>query len=126
MKDNSKFDLERLKLTAETVHLGRQLPRESAKILKRRQHFVQVPLVWLERLRGASGKTFEIALHLQYLDWTHHGCPFTLAHGMLGIDGIPRGSKWRLLLELERRGIILIERRNGKSPRITMIDLHRN
>ena len=43
-----------------------------------------------------------------------------LANGMLKIDGVSRASKWRALAELERRGLISIERRSRKSPLITV------
>ena len=62
------------------------------KILKRREHFIKVPFNWLERLEGASGKAHSMALHLLYRHWKAQGQPFTLANGMLKIDGIGRTS----------------------------------
>ena len=90
------------------------------KVAKRREHFIKVPFEWLERLDGASGKAFVLALHLLYLDWKAKGAPIKLANGMLKIDGVSRASKWRALAELERRGLISIERRSRKSPLITV------
>jgi hypothetical protein len=88
------------------------------KIQRRRQQFVQVPWVWVERLGGASGRTIELALHLLYLHWKGDGKPIKLANGMLQIDGISRHAKWDALAALEQRGLISIERRKGKSPAI--------
>jgi len=51
-----------------------------------------------------------------HLHWKHHGEPFKLANGMLDYDGVSRYSKWRALNELERRGLISVERRQRKSP----------
>ena len=90
------------------------------KVAKRRQHFIMVPFGWLELLDGASGKAYALALHLLYLDWKAKGAPIRLANGMLKIDGVSRASKWRALAELERRGLISIERRSRKSPLITV------
>jgi hypothetical protein len=109
------FDLDKLRLPE--VQVGTPTPR---KIARRREHFVQVPFSWLERLNGASGKAHSLALHLLYLNWRNKGRTFTLANGMLKIDGISRASKWRALAELERRGLISIGRRRRKSPDITV------
>jgi hypothetical protein len=91
-----------------------------SKILKRRAHFIRVPFGWLERLNGASGKAYSMALHLLYRHWRANGRPFTLSNGMLKIDGIGRTSKWRALTELEGLGLVSIERRPRKSPAITV------
>ena len=40
---------------------------------KREGHFIQVPLLWLEKLDGASGQTYKLALHLAYLSWREKG-----------------------------------------------------
>jgi hypothetical protein len=90
------------------------------KIAKRRGHFVKVPFEWLERLSGARGQVYALALHLLYLSWKAKGSPVKLANGMLKIDGIGRGAKWRALAELERRGLITIQRRPRKSPLVTV------
>jgi len=111
------FELEALRLSPDQVRI---IP--PPKICKRRQHFIQVPFVWLERLDGAAGKTYAVALHLRYLHWRHNGRPFSLANGMLKIDGIGRHSKWRGLTDLERRGLICLKRRPGRSPIITVQD----
>jgi len=42
-------------------------------------------------------------------------------NGMLGIDGVSRRSKWRALNDLERRGLITVERRPGRSPIVRLL-----
>jgi hypothetical protein len=94
-------------------------PHVPAKIRKRREQFVQVPMWWVERLGElplATGATHLVAIHILHLDWKHHGKPFKLPNGMLKYDGIGRHSKWRALTDLERRGLIVVERRSSKSP----------
>jgi hypothetical protein len=120
MKADDAFDMENLRLVERSW-----TPR---KIAKRREHFVQVPFEWLGRLNGAGGQVYALALHLLYLHWKGKGAPIKLATGMLKIDGIGRSSKWRALVELERRGLISIRRRPKKSPLITINytpDMHR-
>ena len=91
-----------------------------AKIQKRRKKFIMVPLGWVEKLEGCSGHTYHVALHLLYLHWTSHGKPIQVANGMLRYDGVSRRSKWRALTQLEQRGLIIIERRNRRSPIIRL------
>ena len=110
-------DLKQHRWTAETQALVESrvafVPR---KIQKRRRQFVKVPWVWIERLQGAGGQTYRVALCLLYLHWKGRGGPVRLANGMLGLDGVSRQSKWKALANLERRGLIVVEHRPRKSP----------
>jgi hypothetical protein len=99
-------------------------PHVPAKIRKRREQFVQVPMWWIEKLGEsplATGATHQVACYLCHLDWKHRGKPFNLPNGMLKYDGISRQSKWRALADLERRKLIIVERRRRKSPIIRMM-----
>jgi hypothetical protein len=116
MTNNDPFDLNNLKLDPE-IWPERQAvtPR---KIERRREHFVMVPWTWVEALSGASGQSWHLAMHLLYLHWKGKDAPIKLANGMLRVDGITRWSKWRALDDLERRGLITVERRPNRSPLI--------
>jgi hypothetical protein len=118
--DDDPFDLANLRLPRDRVQT---VTRTSRKIAKRREHFVRLPFGWIERLAGASGQTWHLAMHLLYSHWKGAGKPIKLANGMLQIDGISRATKWRALVKLESRGLIAIERRSGKSPLIHVHDL---
>jgi hypothetical protein len=50
------------------------------------------------------------------LHWKGNGAPIKLSNGMLEIDGISRQAKWRALTDLERLGLIQVERRPNRSP----------
>lgn len=108
------FDIKKLALTDEQVRA--RLAVVPRKIQKRRQHFVQVPWVWIEKLAGAHGQTYRVALALLYLHWKGKGEPIKLANGMLEIDGVSRRSKWRALNDLEHRDLIAVERRPRRAP----------
>ena len=87
----------------------------------RRRHFVQVPLTWVERLaHSSSANTYRVALHLLYRHWKNGAQPFLLGNRLLEMEGVSRFAKWRALRELERLGLISIERRRRQSPRITV------
>jgi hypothetical protein len=116
-EDSDPFDLDKLRLPDQILG-PTPTPR---KIAKRREHFVMVPFEWLERLNGAEGSAYAVALHLLYLNWKGRGGPVKLANGMLKINGINRWSKKRALEDLERRGLITVERRPRKSPIIRLI-----
>lgn len=106
----------------EGVILERRVPPGQHK--RRQRHFIIMPMAWFERLAGASGQTYRLALVLIYLSWRKRGESFALANGRLAeIDGVLRHSKWRALTELERRGLIAIERRSRRSPIITLLYL---
>jgi hypothetical protein len=112
MTGGDPFDLENLRLRAE---LREQLITPK-KIRKRREQFVVVPWTWIERLKGADGQTYRVAMYLLHLHWKGNGCPIKLANGMLTMDGVPRETKRRALQDLERRGLIAVERYPRKSP----------
>jgi hypothetical protein len=118
---DSYSDLRRCRLPDGMVVLERRavIPRA---LQRRRRHFISVPMVWFERLAGASGQTYRVALCLLYLGWRARGEPIQLANGLLQVDDVSRHSKWRALDELERRGLVVIERRPRRSPIIKLLN----
>ena len=123
--DDPYADLKRHRLTPETrAMIERRVAFVPRRISKRQQHFVQVPWSWVERLDGATGRTHDVALHLLYLHWKGHKRPVKLPNGMLKMDGISRQSKWRALRALEKRGLIVVECRQRKSPIVRLKLFH--
>jgi hypothetical protein len=119
-EDDPYADLKQHRWTPEMeAALGRAVVPK--KIRKRREHFVKVPWTWIERLAGASGQTYRVALCLLYQHWKGGGGPINLANGMLLLDGVTRYSKWKALGDLERRGLITVERRRRRSPIVRVI-----
>jgi hypothetical protein len=111
---NNHFDFENYKLPPEIL-----LGRAPAKIQKRRDNFVKLPMWWLEKLRGCnSASTFQVAWCLLYLAFRARGRPFELSNGMLRYYSVSPRSKWRALDALERRGLITVGRRSRKSPTV--------
>jgi hypothetical protein len=110
---NDHFDFENYKLPPEML-----IGKAPAKIQKRRDNFVKLPMWWLEKLRGCnSASTFQVAWCLLYLNYRNRGRPFKLPNGMLGYYGVSPRSKWRALDDLGRHGLIaVVERRLRKSP----------
>jgi len=90
-----------------------------AKIGKRREQFVKLPMWWYEKLANPipeSRCTCLVAIYLLHLNWKGGGKPFKLANGMLKYDGVSHDTKLRALKDLERRGLISVEWQERKSP----------
>ncbi len=118
MDDDPYADLKQHALTPEAVVERRVVP---AKIQRRRQQFVRVPWTWIERLSGARHiSTYRVAMYVLHLHWKRGGQPFPLANGMLAEDGVSRYRKRDALRELEQLGLITVDRRQRKSPLVTV------
>jgi hypothetical protein len=118
----SSFHPDNLRMEANEVRAV--VPR---KIKQRHEHFIQVPGIWKERLTKVKYiSTYRVALHILMRDFETRGKPFTLSNGALALENVPRWEKARALSELEAAGLIMIERRNRKSPQITVLRTGRN
>lgn len=117
------FDLEKLRLPA--------APLSPTEVGVRVEHprprkglFVKVPLEWAHRLDSARFvATSKVALHLLHEGFKAHGHGnnIRLANGVLALKGVTPGQKWRALAELERLGLVSVEHRPRKSPKITLL-----
>jgi hypothetical protein len=118
MDDDPYADLKQHRLTPEKLAQLAVVPRQ---IKRRRQQFVMVPWVWAEKLATVRYiATYRVALHVLYRHWKGRGEPFTLSNGAMLMEGVERRAKWRALRELEGLGLIIIERRRRRTPRITI------
>ena len=111
-------DVKQHRLTPETlafINAARRPAFEPHKIRHKKQKFVQVPWQWLERLEGASGKTYQLALQLLWLNWRYNEGEIRLSNKFAGRLG-HRQTKYRALVDLERRGLITIHHRHRRSP----------
>jgi len=115
--DDDPYLLDRLRLPDGIIARRAVVPE---KVRKRREHFVRVPWPWIERLDGATGHTYRVALCLLYLHWKGKGEPVKLGNSVLEMDGVSRYSKWRALNDLEHRKLIAVERRPKRQPIIRL------
>ena len=117
MKDDADFDPDRLRIDA--TEMRAVVPK---KIQERRKGFTKVPGWWQQQLiKTRHIATYRTALHVLRRHWENSGEPFTLSNGAMVLEGVSRWRKWEGLVELERLGLITIERRKRKSPRITVL-----
>jgi hypothetical protein len=88
-----------------------------------RGQFVRVPLMWVNQLKAARCiGSYRLALHLLFQHWKSGSTPIKLSTAVLAKLGLgSRKTKRRALLELERLGLISVERRPKKSPTVTIL-----
>jgi DNA-binding FadR family transcriptional regulator len=81
-----------------------------------------VPGPWVELLVSARHiSTYRVALYLLHRNWKEGGRSSPLANGVVEEYGVSRRQKWEALRELERLGLVQVERRPRKSPLVTVI-----
>jgi DNA-binding FadR family transcriptional regulator len=59
---------------------------------------------------------------LQHVAWQTNSATFPLSNSVLAKYGVTREVKRRALAALESSGLILVERRHGRAPVVTLID----
>jgi hypothetical protein len=110
------LDLSRLQIGAEQFQ-PQAKPRRKLKKWQRR--YVQVPWSWVERLQSAKRvSTYRLALLLLYEAWKNGDKPLALSNVLAAEVGLSRQAKWLGLRELEKVGLVRIERHKGRAPRL--------
>jgi hypothetical protein len=108
----------------EPYHVRRLRELEAAAPVKRKKKtepFVQVPLWWIEAAAKATKSPKTILLvELLRLRWKTGRSTFPLPNARLQRLGVSRKTKRRMLLDLERAGMIVVERRSRKTPIVTL------
>jgi hypothetical protein len=95
------------------------VPKPSASRPKKK-YFVRVPGSWVHRLQPVKRVvTYQLALFLLYEHWRSGGCPIRLTGTVAAKLGISRDGKKRALTELERLGLVMVERHPRKAPLVT-------
>jgi hypothetical protein len=88
---------------------------------RRRERFVIVPELWVERLEGTRHvSTYRVALRVLERNRQRKGQPFPLPNN---IAGVSRWAKSTALKDLEKAGLVRLERRERKSPVVTAVML---
>jgi|SRR6476620_759105 hypothetical protein len=92
---------------------------KAAKVKKWRRHYVRVPWFWVERLRLARRTvTYQLAYLVVYEHWRSGGRPIVLSNLMAAAEGLSKRSKSNALADLERLGLIKLERHRRRAPRV--------
>jgi hypothetical protein len=91
---------------------------------KKAEPFVKVPLWWIAQATRATntGRAL-VCIELLYAAWKAKRLTFPLPNGRLARLGIKRQTKRRALRDLERAGLITVERPPRKTPIVTLVVL---
>jgi hypothetical protein len=91
---------------------------------KRPEPFVKVPLWWIaEAAKATRSPTTLVLVALLHRSWKAKSLTFPLSNDFLEQHGISREVKRKKLRDLEAAGLITVERRHGRSPRVTLVTL---
>ena len=83
---------------------------------------MRMPWFWVERLRGATRTvTYQLAFLVVYEHWRSGGRPIVLSNLATRAEGMSPRSKSRALADLERLGLIKLERRARRAPRVKVL-----
>jgi hypothetical protein len=111
----------------EPWHLKRRRELEAAPPVKRKpqvEPFVKVPLWWATAASKATrDRGMLVCIELLRASWKAKSLTFSLPNGRLKRAGVSRKIKSRVLRDLERARLIVVERRPRKTPIITLIAL---
>jgi hypothetical protein len=89
---------------------------------KTTEAFVMIPLWWVEKAAEATKSPATLVLvELWRRRWEMQRTTFPLPNARLAKLGVSRDVKRRVLHELERAGLITIERRPRKTPIVTLV-----
>lgn len=96
--------------------------RQQAKSKRRTSRFVKgpIPLAWLSSACGLGGKVGQVVLAIWYARGLN-GEPVALTASLLTTFGVTPKTGRSVLARLETAGLVTVERRRGRCPRVTVI-----
>ena len=109
----------------EPWHITRTRELKAAAPAKRNiEPFVKVPLWWIAAAaKSTRNPGMLVCIELLRASWKAKGPTFPLPNRKLGKLGASRDVKRRVLLDLERAGLISVERHPRKTPIVTLVSL---
>jgi hypothetical protein len=91
---------------------------------KKLEPFVKVSLWWAaEAAKATKTPKALVWIRLLHLSWKAKSRTFPLPNAKLESDGVTRFAKYRALRELEAAGLIMGERRHGKTMVVSIVCL---
>ena len=112
MDDQDEIDIEKLRVDPELMQ--RVLEQQARKSKRKgwQRICTVVPREWELRLLEAKRvSTYRLAIELLYLHWYGKGKPVTVSSKVAKAAKLSARSKWKALAELERLGLIEVDRR---------------
>jgi hypothetical protein len=106
------------------VQRKRELEAAAPVKHKKVEPFVMVPLWWIRAAaKHIRSPATLVLVELLYRSWKTRSATFPLPNIRLEKWGVSRKVKARVLRDLERGGLIVVERRPNKNPIVTLVML---
>jgi hypothetical protein len=92
---------------------------------RHRQEFIKgpLPVAWMARAAGLRGQALAVALAIWFRRGIERAGTFPLYPSALDRFGVNRWSAYRGLTALEKAGLVIVHRRRGRSPAVTILDV---
>jgi DNA-binding MarR family transcriptional regulator len=101
-----------------------ELEEAAPKKKRKVEPFVKVPLWWIQQAATTTkSSTTLVCIELLYRSWKAKSPTFLLPNETLRKLGVSREIKRRVLRDLERAGLITVERPTRKTPIVTLVGL---
>jgi DNA-binding transcriptional ArsR family regulator len=85
-----------------------------------------IPWVWLSAAARLPGRALHVAIELRLWAGIKKTRHFALTISALTDLGVSRSAAYRGLVALEREGLVTIDRRRGRKPRVTVVEIDDN
>ena len=120
MDDQDDISIEKLRVDPALMQRVMEQQARKSKRKGWQRICTLVPREWELRLLEAKRiSTYRLAIELLYLHWYGKGKPVTVSGRVARAVKISARSKWEALAELERLGLIVVNRKPRRSPRVT-------
>jgi DNA-binding transcriptional ArsR family regulator len=120
---NTMWDPSSLRLSPDGVKRSQGGARRGRRASPIRGKFIAGPIdvSWVVRAKRLGATALLVGLALWHLKKLRQADTFTVSNLMLQEWGIQPDAKSRALRALERAGLIRVERRGKRSPRVTLV-----
>ena len=100
-------------------------PRHCSQGARRQGRFLKGPISmpWLERAARLPGRALHVALALHHQSALKRSATVKLSNKQLAEFGVDRDAKRRGLVALENAGLVIVERKPGRVPMVTIVEL---
>ena len=127
MDDQDEIGIEKLRVGPELMQRVLEQQAHKSKRKGWQRIYTLVPREWELRLLDAKRiSTYRLAIELLYLHWSGKGKPVTVSSKVAQGVRLSIRSKWNALSELERLGLIKVERKSRRSPCVVLFHMPTN
>jgi hypothetical protein len=118
MSEDGELDIDKFRITDAAPPAAQPGPATRPRTRQPRgKEFTMLPKTWSRCLAHTKHiATYKVAVHLLHQHWKEKGAWLTLANTT--VEGVTRDGKRAALDEMEDMGLIEVERRSNKSPRV--------